>query len=210
MADRQETRLYRIYKTLIELLEDRGYLVAQQQKDLSEDEFIERYKLTNSGGTVARNGLFLLHRKKDDPSQQIFVFFPEEEKKVGIGPINRYLNQMAEEGVGKAILVLREGLTSFAKQNLAKVGPHHTIEHFVEQELLVNITKHQLVPKHVLLNDEEKKQLLAKYKLKDSQLPRIQQTDPIARYFGLTHGQVVKVIRPSETAGRYVTFRLVV
>jgi len=209
MTDRVETRLYRVYKTLIELLNDRGYLVAQE--DISEEVFIERFKLTpNASGVISRESLFLLHSKRDDPSEQIFVFFPDEEKKVGIATINRYLQRMAEERIGKAILVLREGLTSFAKQNLAKMGPVHTIEHFLEAELLVNITHHQLVPKHVLLTNEEKAALLQKYKLKESQLPRIQATDPVARYFGLAHGQVVKVIRPSETAGRYVTFRLVV
>merc|ERR1712137_372557 len=120
---------------------------------------------------------------------------------------------MAECKAQRGIMIVLNGITTVAVRELTKLmnsNPNITLEYFKEDELLVNITKHELVPAHKLLTEEDKQQLLDRYKLKESQLPRIKLVDPISKYYGLTKGQVVKITRISETAGKYVTYRVVV
>jgi len=197
------TKLFYIRRTLVQMMIDRGYLVSQSLKDETVEDFKGKFS-----GEDGREKLLLLFRKNDDPTDQIFIFFPEDQK-VGVKPIRSYCEKMREQQVQKAIIVVQQGMSSFAKQALAEMAPKFRLEQFTETELLVNITEHSLVPKHTRLSKEEKKALLDKYKMKESQLPRIQIQDPVARYYGLERGEVVKIIRKSETAGQYVTYRLV-
>lgn len=208
MDDEAETyRLWRVRKTVMQLCHDRGYLVTQEELDQTLDQFKELYG--NSPAERKRSNLIVLVAHTDDPTDQMFVFFPDEPK-VGIKTIKSYCQRMQEENISRAIIVVQQGMTPSAKQSLVDMAPKYILEQFLEAELLVNITEHQLVPEHIVLTPDEKHDILQRYKLKESQLPRIQQGDPVARYFGLKRGQVVKIVRPSETAGRYVTYRLVV
>ncbi|XP_046545567.1 DNA-directed RNA polymerases I, II, and III subunit RPABC1 [Haliotis rubra] len=210
MDDEQETyKLWRIRKTIMQLCHDRGYLVTQDELDQTLDEFKAQFGDKPSERKPGRSDLIVLVAHNDDPTDQMFVFFPEEPK-VGIKTIKTYCQRMQEENITRAIIVVQAGMTPSAKQALVEMAPKYILEQFREAELLINITEHMLVPEHVVMTPEEKSELLARYKLKDSQIPRIQQGDPVARYFGLKRGQVVKIIRPSETAGRYVSYRLVV
>ena len=64
---------------------------------------------------------FHTQEKSDDESNQLFVFFPEDDK-VGVKPIKVYTDRMKEEGVSNAILVLRVDITPFAKQAVQEVN----------------------------------------------------------------------------------------
>lgn len=74
----------------------------------------------------------------------------------------------------------------------------------------IEIEKHQLVPKHIILSEEEKTELLKKLKINLRQLPRILITDPAIADKNPKVGDVVKIIRKSMTAGETVYYRVVV
>lgn len=188
------------------MLQDRGYIVSAQEKNESWNDFLQRFKENECN----RSRMLLVASHKVDPDNRVIVYFADETKKTGVKPIRELTERMEERNIQRAILVTQNVLTAFARDAISEAAPRHIIENFMESELLVNITKHELVPKHVPLTNEEKQNLLNRYRVKEIQLPRIQSADPVARYFGLSRGQVVKIIRPSETAGRYVTYRLVV
>jgi DNA-directed RNA polymerase I, II, and III subunit RPABC1 len=97
---------------------------------------------------------------------------------------------MQDENISRAIIVVQQGMTPSAKQALVDMAPKYILEQFMEAELMINITEHELVPEHIVMTNEEKKELLSRYKLKEHQLPKIQSGDPVARYFGIKRGQV--------------------
>ena len=127
---------------------------------------------------------------------------------IGVKQAKAFVHRVKDGNYHTGILVCINVPTPASVKSFAAVEKEVTVEIFLEENLLVNITKHELVPQHVLLSKLEKKQLLERYRLKESQLPRIQKDDPVARYFGLKKGNVVKIIRRSETSGRYASYRL--
>jgi DNA-directed RNA polymerase I, II, and III subunit RPABC1 len=139
------------------------------------------------------------------------VFFPEDEK-VGVKPIKELTDQMTQLGANRALMIVKHDVTPFARSAIAVCQTQQkiTLEVWRESDLLVDITEHELVPTHEVLDDSAKRELLARYRLKPGQLPRIQHKDPVARYYGMSKGQVCKITRDSETAGRYITYRICV
>jgi DNA-directed RNA polymerase I, II, and III subunit RPABC1 len=139
----------------------------------------------------------------------VYVDFCPDASGVGTKQVRAFNHIVGESNYHTGIFITQTPISPSAVRLLSSL-PNHICEHFQEQDLLVNITRHELVPKHVLLSPEEKARLLERYRLKESQLPRMQVSDPVSRYLGLRRGQVVKIIRKSETAGRYASYRWVI
>ncbi|XYA00149.1 DNA-directed RNA polymerases II 24 kDa polypeptide (RNA polymerase II subunit 5) [Meyerozyma guilliermondii] len=209
-ADRYVSRLWRSFKTVKEMVRDRGYYITQEEIDMSLDEF--RSKICDSMGLPQRKMMCF----QANPTAEALEKFPDmgslwvefcDEASVGIKTMRNFCIHISEKNFSTGIFIYQNSITPSANKLVPTVAPA-SIETFQESDLIVNITHHDLVPKHIKLSIGEKKELLARYRLKESQLPRIQREDPVARYLGLKRGEVVKIIRRSETSGRYASYRI--
>jgi len=81
-------------------------------------------------------------------------------------------------------------------------------EIFSMKNLMFNITHHEIVPKHILLNQEEVEQILRVFKTTRAQLPKLLTTDPVAKYYGMKAGDVCKIIRQSPMTGESYYYRI--
>lgn len=79
-----------------------------------------------------------------------------------------------------------------------------------EEEKHLDIFQSYLVPKHELLNAEEKAELLKKLSITIKQLPRIKSDDPSIKIHNMKRGDVVRITRRSQVAGEYYYYRVVV
>lgn len=74
----------------------------------------------------------------------------------------------------------------------------------------ISLLNHDLVPQHILLSEKESTQVLKKYNVDKEQLPKIRLTDPVTSEIGAEVGDIVKIIRKSQTAGESIYYRLVI
>jgi len=77
---------------------------------------------------------------------------------------------------------------------------------------MVDVSQHDLVPEHHVLDGDEIEDVLEEYNIKKTDLPKIKQADPALRDLDETVeiGDLVKIVRDSRTADQAVVYRLVV
>ncbi len=73
-----------------------------------------------------------------------------------------------------------------------------------------NVLKHEMVPEHVVISDQEVQNLLTRYNIELRQLPKILVTDAACKEIGAKKDDVIKIVRRSLTADEAVSFRLVI
>ena len=125
---------------------------------------------------------------------------------VGIAMMNSLYKLLEEKGLDRAIVITEGRFTHAAKQGAKK----RKVELLPKTFPVFEIFDHKLVPKHEILDEKEKKEILAQYKIQPYQMPQIKATDPAVKAIGAKPGDMLKIIRKSATAGAHIAYRYVV
>jgi len=166
---------------------------------------------------IKLRGYKLLERREYKDAIGFLVKTPRDGKKaliwcipsqgtIGVQYVNHLKKAMKEAELEKGIIITSGRYTQAAKVNAKKKG----IELIPRIFPSFNIFDHVLVPKHEILAPEESDELLAKYRVKPYQLPKIRSSDPAIKAIGARPGDIVKITRKSPTAGKYVAYRYVI
>lgn len=200
MDFQDKKNLYKVRETILEMINDRGYLVPESE-NITFEQFVLKYNNKNID-------IFINDEVKN---KKIYVHFHNDIKNFSKGDLKnvmqKVISEFSDEDIN-LILLLREKENSAVSKELMKEA-YKNVEVFLKKNMLFNITHHVLVPKHILLTKEEEKDLLEKYNTNKGKLPKISKVDPIAKYYGMKSDQICKIIRKSPEVGEYIYYRLV-
>ena len=211
-SEEEQIKLSR--KTVIEMLTDRGYQTNKLLPVLPDQLFINMWsKFTNE------SNVFDIECE-NNVSKRIYVKYiknhivniKNKKKEIKLDDFHDKLVQINDLLFDDSIIYIvcdtkdtnvMETYESFLEKN-------KNVEIFDIKRLLFNITKHKLVPKHIKITDIREINKLKKDLYIDSiyKLPVISKTDPVARYYNLLIGDVVKIIRNSPSYGVHISYRV--
>lgn len=203
MDNFSKTRIYfRVRQTTIEMLEDRGFTVSLEDKNLSYQDFANR---------LEENQINITANHKSNSSKTVYVSYILESKtfsKKDLTTLKAFIDETFPTREMSVIVIVQEKPTpQIAKELLNDEFKNYEI--FLTKNLMFNITHHEIVPKHILLNEEDVNKVLDEYQSTKSQLPKILSTDPVAKYYGMKSGDVCKIIRYSPMTGESIYYRMV-
>jgi DNA-directed RNA polymerase I, II, and III subunit RPABC1 len=209
LNDYEKRKIHNVYKTLNEMLNDRGY----SPNVLSDyNTFCEKYCTDYE---INRSTLNFICNQSEGRRQPcdlflvpILVYFIEDDS-VGIKNIKRIYESMMEKKLKHCIVIYKNIITFSAKNYISSKMKQVRFELFSDDELIFNPTRHVLCPRYKILDQDGKKNLLLKYSIQDQNLPKILVSDIIVKYYGLRKGTVIEITRKSETGGINVTYRIV-
>lgn len=179
--------------TLIEILIDRNELGwSDKLKDIDKNEILD---------IMLQKQMF--HLDIDDKNRTLRIIYALQPK-FKLSDIKKIT-----DGTFDFMIIVIKDKTSLL--NIKTMENNKNTQVFQLKELLFNITKHELVPKHeVIRNESSILSILDAFQVKSRyQFPIILKTDPVAKYFNAKPGSLMKIYRPSPTSIEHIVYRCI-
>jgi DNA-directed RNA polymerase subunit H len=201
--------VYRSRMTLLDILEERGYDVAKYRKFSP----VEAQAAATAFGSLS----FKVSKKDDENKicdvryanvtrQKLDSFFDiDDDDAENTEVVVMTINPVSETHHTEALKQYMK-----LKESGGKERRKLRVSFFNIEMLVINPMKHVLVPKHEIVPTQFHKELMdSMYITSKSKFPEIKfHVDPIARCIGAVPGDIVKITRPSSSAGESIIYRV--
>lgn len=200
------SNIYTSRNNILDLVKERGYNTT----DYEDRSISDIQKMMND-----KQLDMLLNKYDPEDDRKLFIKY-HLSGKIRLNQIYEYIDDLynVEEILTKEddfIIITKDSPNDTLKKLMNTIwnkdGIYFTIYNL--NNYLFNILKHDMVPNHTVLSDEETEKLKKQYNiLYDNQLPEISRYDPVAEAIGLRPNQVCKILRKSKTAITAPYYRL--
>lgn len=177
-----------ICQTCCEMLNDRHFIIDKNYRDISDMNKI-RERLSKQIMFIARR---IIDESSVVPHSKVLVFFCSEPN-VRVATARIIKSKLDKHKSKHGIIVYPEKITHQCRTTFDK---SYCIEYFKAIELVVNKSRHQLIPKHEMMTEEEVSEFMSKHKIRSkNEMPKIHVTDWMVRYFNAPVGSCIKITR---------------
>lgn len=202
--------VYRSRQTLLDILEDRGYNVEKYRKFSPAEA---------TAAATAFPSLSFKVSKKDDETKICDVRYANISRQ----KLDTFFNDIDDADTENTeVIVMMMGPVADAhhvvalkqymklKESGEKERRKLRVSFFSIEMIVINPMKHVLVPKHQIVPPDKHSELMnSLYITAKTKLPEIKfHVDPIARCIGAVPGDIVKITRPSGSAGESIMYRV--
>jgi DNA-directed RNA polymerase subunit H (RpoH/RPB5) len=182
-------------KNLLDILKEIGY----------NTEDFEGYSISHVLSLIKNNQLNLLLQKKE---QKLYVKYSIDGSRITSQAVHKLKDEFfGDEPVlekkDTLMVIIKDEPNDNIKETLDEIWNIYGIYINIINihRLQFNILKHQWVPKHILLTDEQIAEMKIKYNIQsNSELPTISRYDAVASIICMRPTQVCKIIRKSRTS----------
>lgn len=151
-----------------------------------------------------KEGIIDIHAKSIKKAKQtLLVRVILDTPTVGVEILRNTIKERDNGEFSYAIIIGGERYTYAARREAKEMD----VELLHRRFLSIDLFLHELVPEHDIITDKEIEEVEKEYGISREQLPRIKAGDPAAKAIGARPGDVIKIVRKSETAGRHVIYR---